>query len=57
VDSPSSVIAFQVLHKSTGLGKKCLAEKEMEIAQLLEKDEERKGEATFILFLFYLHQV
>ncbi|KAF9061080.1 WD40-repeat-containing domain protein [Rhodocollybia butyracea] len=35
VDSPSSLIALQILHKS-----KCLAKKKMKLAQLLEKDED-----------------
>ncbi|KAF9060133.1 hypothetical protein BDP27DRAFT_433146 [Rhodocollybia butyracea] len=41
VESPSSVIALQVFHRST-FGKKCLAKKEMEIVQLLETDEGQK---------------
>ncbi|KAF9059818.1 WD40-repeat-containing domain protein [Rhodocollybia butyracea] len=41
VESPSSVIALQVFHRST-IGKKCLAKKEMEIVQLLETDEGQK---------------
>jgi hypothetical protein len=53
VDSPSSVIALKVFHKPIGFGKKkCLAKKEMKIAQLLEKDEKDeapKGEPTFVL--------
>ncbi|KAF9067618.1 hypothetical protein BDP27DRAFT_899505 [Rhodocollybia butyracea] len=41
VDSPSSVVALQIIHKST-FSNHCLAKKEIEISQLLETDEGQK---------------